>query len=225
MRDLEQQIAEWRQQMIASGIKSPDVLDELESHLRDEIEAQRCAGVNSEVVFQNATRRLGNPAVLETEFGKIGETREASARVKQAFFALAGIPNEYTETMNTSHANIEPRWATYLKAAAFALPAICLWVMSSVFVVPKLQQICRDAGSIPLPGFLAAMLWLTEHGVLIGAIIIAGLVLLEWRWQNWARYRRATIGVGTFFVNAAVLFSIFMLVVLAILAAPALAHH
>jgi hypothetical protein len=40
MFSLEQSIAEWRTQMLAAGIKTPTLLEELENHLRDEIERQ-----------------------------------------------------------------------------------------------------------------------------------------------------------------------------------------
>ena len=38
MFDLEQSITNWRKQMLAAGIKSPVPLEELEIHLREEIE-------------------------------------------------------------------------------------------------------------------------------------------------------------------------------------------
>ncbi len=38
MFNLEQAIADWRRQMLAVGIKTPVPLEELEIHLRDEIE-------------------------------------------------------------------------------------------------------------------------------------------------------------------------------------------
>ena len=44
MFNLEQAITEWRQRMLAAGLRSPVPLDELESHLRDEIERQVRAG-------------------------------------------------------------------------------------------------------------------------------------------------------------------------------------
>jgi hypothetical protein len=40
MFNLEQEIAVWRQKMAAGGLKPMEVLDELESHLREEIEHQ-----------------------------------------------------------------------------------------------------------------------------------------------------------------------------------------
>ncbi len=39
MFNLEQSIAEWRQQMLAAGPKNPTPLNELESHLREDMRA------------------------------------------------------------------------------------------------------------------------------------------------------------------------------------------
>ena len=45
MPDLEKSIAEWRRQMLAAGIKTPVPLEELEIHLREEIEQQMKSGI------------------------------------------------------------------------------------------------------------------------------------------------------------------------------------
>ena len=235
MFDLDHAIASWRRQMQAAGIKSPEVLDELESHLRDDMEQQVCSGSSAPQAFENAVQRIGRAAVLECEFDKVGGAKAAQDRVKHAMLALAGIPNRYLAVpMNTSFPNIEPRWATYLRTTAFLAPAIFLWALSAVFVVPKLQEICRDAG---LPERAAGLFWnlthtsigaslfFREHGVLVAGAIILMLVLFEWRVSKWPRYRRATVGVGTFIFISVVLFSFFMMFLAAIVAAPGLAHH
>jgi hypothetical protein len=51
MFDLEQSIAEWRRQMLAVGIKSPVPLEELEIHLREEIERRMKAGSDEKEIF------------------------------------------------------------------------------------------------------------------------------------------------------------------------------
>ena len=62
MFDLEQAIAEWRKQMLAAGIKAPVPLDELESHLREEVEetgafgSERAAGVRGRRTADGASR-------------------------------------------------------------------------------------------------------------------------------------------------------------------------
>ena len=225
MRDVEEQIAEWRRQMAVGGITNSIILDELESHLRDDVEEQLRSGLNVPLAFESAVRRLGHAHALELEFKKVGEAKESPERVKHAIFTLAGIPNQYLgETMNAS-SNIEPRWATYLKASAFLLPAVSLWLLSIVFLIPKLQQISAHAGGVPLPGLLQVMMLLTNYGwwILLGILVL--LALLEWRVEKWPRYRRAAVGFGTFLLNAIVLISIFTMVVTAILVAPALMQH
>jgi hypothetical protein len=70
MFNLEQSIADWRRQMLAAGIKSPVPLDELESHLRDEIEHQMQSGLDAPQAFAAAFSAIGRPKPLQTEFVK-----------------------------------------------------------------------------------------------------------------------------------------------------------
>jgi hypothetical protein len=71
MRELEKQIAEWRRRMAAAGVKPRAVLDELESHLREEIQARVSAGDSDYVAFETAAARIGSAGALRTEFNKI----------------------------------------------------------------------------------------------------------------------------------------------------------
>jgi hypothetical protein len=70
MFDLNQAIAEWRRQIDAEGVKGPRVLDELESHLRDDIEQQLRSGLSPEQAFETAAARMGKPQALNREFAK-----------------------------------------------------------------------------------------------------------------------------------------------------------
>jgi hypothetical protein len=124
--------------------------------------------------------------------------------------------------MNSSISKSDPWWATYLKAAAFLVPPLLLWGLAAVFIVPKLQQICADAGGQPLPGFLQTVLVLTDHGVLF-LMGIAGLVaLLECFSAGWVRYRRIVTGVAVFLLNSVILSSFFAMLVTFGMVAPAL---
>ncbi len=66
MFDLERAIEEWRREMTSGGINSSAVLDELESHLRDDIERQVRAGLLP--AFDAVVRRIGQAAELKAEF-------------------------------------------------------------------------------------------------------------------------------------------------------------
>ena len=54
MFDLEKAIAEWRQQMLATGIKTDGALDELESDLRKEVERSMRSGMEASFAFKTA---------------------------------------------------------------------------------------------------------------------------------------------------------------------------
>ena len=70
MFDLEQSIADWRKQMLAAGIKAPVPLDELESHLREEIERQIQSGASDQEAFQRTVLQIGQAKELKAEFVK-----------------------------------------------------------------------------------------------------------------------------------------------------------
>ncbi len=70
MPDLEQRIVDWRSQMLAARIPWPDV-EELESHLREQIIALINSGESEVGAFMAAARRLGSPATLKIEFKKL----------------------------------------------------------------------------------------------------------------------------------------------------------
>ena len=68
---LDNDIANWRRQMFAAGIKSAEVLDELESHLRDDVERRIRAGMDTAQVFGMAAAQFGPPRALKMEFAKV----------------------------------------------------------------------------------------------------------------------------------------------------------
>jgi len=70
--DLDQAITEWRRRMLAAGIKTPVPLDELESHLREDVEQQVRSGLNALQAFEAAVQRMGQASMLKAEFEKAG---------------------------------------------------------------------------------------------------------------------------------------------------------
>jgi len=74
MFNLEQAILEWRRRMLAADIKSPAPMDELEIHLREEIERQMKSGLSAQEALEAASQRLGQASALKEEFAKVGAT-------------------------------------------------------------------------------------------------------------------------------------------------------
>jgi len=91
MFDLEREIATWRRQLARVGIKSVECVAELESHLRDEFEAQITSGANPEDAFQRAVAAVGSAAELNAEFTKIASTTHRMGKCLQASYLLASV--------------------------------------------------------------------------------------------------------------------------------------
>ena len=93
MFNLDQAITEWRRQMIAGGMKFPEVLDEMESHLREDVEQQRLSGMTGERAFKIAVLRLGEAVTLREEFLKTRGTRWALLRkLKRILLGVDELP-------------------------------------------------------------------------------------------------------------------------------------
>jgi hypothetical protein len=86
MFDLEQSIAGWRKQMLAAGIKTPVPLEELESHLREDIAQQMQSGLRAEQAFGIAVKKIGQAPELKREFKKVSVPMEMQEVIK-----LAGV--------------------------------------------------------------------------------------------------------------------------------------
>jgi hypothetical protein len=81
MFNLEQAIATWRQKMLSAGIKAPVPLDELESHLRDELAGRRV----DQQTFDAVVAQFGNAHLLRSEFKKVNR----SSMKRKIIIALA----------------------------------------------------------------------------------------------------------------------------------------
>jgi hypothetical protein len=86
MFNLEKSIAEWRKQMLAAGIQTPVPLEELEIHLREEIERQTKSGLNEQKAYEISVQRIGQPKTLKNEFNKSERTF-----MKRTLIILIGI--------------------------------------------------------------------------------------------------------------------------------------
>jgi len=89
MFDLESSITNWRAQMLATGIESPIPLDELENHLREDVDEQMRSGVDEQQAFQAAVQRLGQGRKLEAEFAKAARARQMAVWLVLTAIAFA----------------------------------------------------------------------------------------------------------------------------------------
>ena len=88
MFDLNQGIAEWRSNLAKSEAMDALAVDELESHLREEIESLASVNLTEEESFWLARRRLGGAGDLSGEFAKINRSAVLKGRL---FWMAAGV--------------------------------------------------------------------------------------------------------------------------------------
>ena len=79
MFDLEKAIVEWRQGLADGEVADAATLDELESHLHEDVEEQVRAGASAEKAFEIAVQQMGEASTLRSEFEKIGEVSDTVA--------------------------------------------------------------------------------------------------------------------------------------------------
>jgi len=227
MSNLESSIARWRQQMLAGGIKTPVPLEELEIHLREEIAERIRGGWSEPAAFAESVREIGPAAALKSEFAKVGE--KLAGRLSHLVNALAGIPNyQLAGNMNIANHHLEPRWATYVKSAVWIIPALFIWTASCVLVLPKLKEICVASGTaFPKPVLLAlAVSEAVKNNFILGTLVVlAALILLEWRSRWWPRYRRMIFGTVAFSLNLAGLILVSTMMLFAVIAAANALQH
>jgi hypothetical protein len=103
MFNLEQAIKGWRRRMLDAGVKDPNILDELESHLREDVERRMQAWLGEEDAFEIAARSIGRPAALQIEFAKSGATNGTRLqRLKCALLGFIGIPLPFPRALTAA---------------------------------------------------------------------------------------------------------------------------
>lgn len=77
--------------MLVAGVKTPAPLEELENHLREDIEQQVKSGANEQKAFEMAVRRIGQANSLKEEFQKINNQEKAQRQRRVGGICFAGI--------------------------------------------------------------------------------------------------------------------------------------
>ncbi|UCG57713.1 MAG: hypothetical protein JSU70_22970 [Phycisphaerales bacterium] len=88
MFDLNEEITGWRDNLAQSETLRESDIDELDSHLREEIKQLTASKLSEREAFWVATHRLGDTASLESEFGKTNGPYMVRNRL---FWMTAGV--------------------------------------------------------------------------------------------------------------------------------------
>jgi len=134
MFNLEQAIAKWRRQMLSSGIQSPIPLDELEAHLRDNIEEQLGKGLATEQSFLAAVQQIGPAVPLRKEFNKTARKAALESNIEKALvvvgfgiYAVLSIKSLFFSTLEVTTTQKLLGLSAVVLTFVFGLLSIMLW--------------------------------------------------------------------------------------------------
>lgn len=180
MPELEKRILEWRRQMAAGGVNAPEVLDELESHLREDIGRRLSAGASEPEAFQWATARIGSAGSLRPEFNKVSGTICLPVMIGIAVWFMAIILMVIFLSARFAAGRVGPLLFAHIfsltsgylaafAAGGFGIVYVC-WRWSGRLSPPREQSLSGAvfrftyiSGGLVLGGFLLGTLWSRQH--------------------------------------------------------------
>ena len=181
MRDLEKQIADWRRTL------RPEMQEELEAHLREEIQRLMRDGKSSEQAFELAVSKLGQPTALRAEFDKLEEMRRAQWKpatlarwacvgiaIVAAVFVVSRLGQGGMTLLLASH--VLPITIGYLTMFIIGGLATCYALAEWFQLAGPTQRYALRRATLQLA---TISLVLTALGISLGMI---------WAKQNWGRY-------------------------------------
>jgi hypothetical protein len=186
MFDLEKSIANWRREMKSAGIKTPTTLDELEIHLREEIESQTTSGLSPQKAFENALQIMGLPRAVRDEFNKLEETQAAREwKHKQAMLlAITGSVSLLTSVMlllrlggfsDATHGQQIAGWAAVAAFNLFIWGGRRTWRTLPVISSRRIRETISISGALPLTLWWIVFAWiiLPRTDFMMGQLAVA----------------------------------------------------
>jgi hypothetical protein len=105
MSGIERRIEQWRTDMSGREPFSTADIDELESHMRDDIDHLKASGLSDDEAFLVARRRLGDTAALECEYSKVDLSRRLFQRLS---WGIMGVLLYFTALTLANAASVLP---------------------------------------------------------------------------------------------------------------------
>ena len=192
MADIEHRIADWRKLMGAATGAAAEVIDELESHLRDDMQRLMLSGETEESALDLAVARLGTPLILAAEFAKV--TPESPGTWLPVWVANGVLLLMAVGLFALVGARIQQggRWDFLLAShvIAITLGYVCTFTVGALAVCYVVVRLFRDlapgqaqALARELFGLTCLGLGLTAVGVVLGGFWAREHLGRFWGWD------------------------------------------
>jgi hypothetical protein len=169
MFNLDQAIAEWRKELHAAGMDTAALLDELESHLREEFERQRRAGHGAQQSFQIARQCIGQADSLGAEFENAGSAMGTRDRWLARFVLYAAGLGYGWVLFWAAHAVLHTPMSRAERLSGLAAIVLSVaaafggrWVRRFLPAIPdkRVRAAIQAAGFLPAIVLLPVFAWL-----------------------------------------------------------------
>jgi hypothetical protein len=180
MFDLKTHLEDWRRTISAHLGDRPDVLDELEAHLREDVERRVRAGMPAEQAWEQARAQLGEPQVLAAEFAKVRGRAWLPARIavtamigialSVAAWALASVSRGRIQTLLAVHVMaVVVAYTTVFAVGALSVCALLAraanrWDVTRARAFRSaVLTLAATAGSLTALAIVLGALWARDH--------------------------------------------------------------
>jgi hypothetical protein len=180
MFDLESQIRGWRSDLAAAMGNVPGPLDELESHLRDDIDRRMRLGADARSAFEAARTQLGEVGRLAREFAEAGDRRWIPGWIGIGAVAAAVLVTATWAMARASSGKVEPLLAWHVIAivggyvAVLAVGTLAAWSVISSTILrrgtarpgalrPVALKLSIAAAIMTTVGAVLGAFWAREH--------------------------------------------------------------
>jgi len=177
MSDVEQRIEQWRKALGTSDAFGTSDLDELESHLREEMERLQPLGLSGTEAFLVAQHRLGAPATLEAEYEKVNTDRRALLHLSwMAAGALVYILAGHV-AVGISHGGMLAALPLRVGPAALAWIGVATTAVAAAALLLIVWACVRRCSWSRLTGRWRTLSWPWLVGLLGGLVVLDCLAL------------------------------------------------
>ena len=138
--NLETAISQWRDRLVATGLRSRETLDELECHLRDDIEDIVRSGKTLEHAFEFAVVRIGHSVALAEEFSKVRPERTRRPKYLIGFSLISAGLIFWTTTWILAETGVTSVEEGFVFSAIYLVAAYLAALPFSYRKLPSLQN-------------------------------------------------------------------------------------
>jgi len=126
--NLETALAAWRRTLTYNRVINGDDLDELERHVRDQVEALSRIGVPKDEAFHRAVREVGSYDDVEREYGKVywGKVRHGHQLKAEIVWRVSMLKNHLKIAWRSM---LRQKGYTFINVAGLALGIACTLLM------------------------------------------------------------------------------------------------